>query len=53
VVFQSRWSYRKYVKGKTYEATQRGWFKLRDEASRGPVTADVPKQGFVKVAGPV
>jgi integrase len=35
--------YRKYVKGKTYEATRRAWFKLRDEASRGPVTADVPK----------
>jgi hypothetical protein len=24
-------------------ALQRAWFKLRDEASRGPVTADVPK----------
>jgi integrase len=35
--------YRKYVKGKTYEAAQRSWFKLRDQAGRGPVTADVPK----------
>ena len=37
--------YRKYVKGQTYEATQRAWFKLRDEASRGPVSSDVPKLG--------
>src|SRR6185312_6008552 len=35
--------YRKYVKGKTYEAARRAWFKLRDEASRGPVSSDVPK----------
>ena len=35
--------YRKYVKGKTYEATRRAWFKLRDEASRGPISSDVPK----------
>jgi integrase len=34
--------YRKYVKGKTYEDTQRAWMKLRDEASRGPVASDVP-----------
>jgi hypothetical protein len=37
--------YRKYVKGKTYEVTRRAWFKLRDEASRGPVSSDVPKLG--------
>ena len=37
--------YRKYVKGKTYEATQRAWFKLRDEASRRPVTSSAPKLG--------
>ncbi len=35
--------YRKYVKAKTYEAAQRAWFKLRDEAARGPVSSDVPK----------
>jgi integrase len=34
--------YRKYVKGKTYEATQKAWLKLRDQASRGPVASDVP-----------
>jgi integrase len=34
--------YRKYVKAKTYEATQRAWLKLRDQASRGPVASDVP-----------
>ena len=28
-----------------YEATQRAWFKLRDEASRGSVSSDVPKLG--------
>jgi integrase len=33
--------YRKYVKGKTYEATQQAWLKLRDEANRGPVASDV------------
>jgi integrase len=35
--------YRKYVKGKTYDETQAAWFKLRDEANRGPVASDVPK----------
>jgi integrase len=35
--------YRKYVKGKTYEATRQAWFKLRDEAGHGPVSSDVPK----------
>jgi integrase len=35
--------YRKYVKGKTYEATRQVWFKLRDEAGHGPVSSDVPK----------
>ncbi len=34
--------YRKYVKGKTYEDTQRAWLKLRDEASHGPIASDVP-----------
>jgi Phage integrase, N-terminal SAM-like domain len=34
--------YRKYVKGKTYDEAQRAWFKLRDKASRGPISADVP-----------
>ncbi len=34
--------YRKYVKGQTYEATQRAWFKLRDEASRGPAAPTYP-----------
>ena len=35
--------YRKYVKAKTYEATRQAWLKLRDEASRGPVSSDVQK----------
>lgn len=35
--------YRKYVKGKTYEATRQAWIKLRDETAHGPVTSDVPK----------
>jgi integrase len=35
--------YRKYVKSKTYEATRQAWLKLRDEASRGPVSSDVQK----------
>jgi integrase len=35
--------YRKYVKAKTYEATQQAWLKLREEASRGPVSSDVQK----------
>jgi integrase len=35
--------YRKYVKGKTYEATHLAWLKLRDEASHGPVSSGVPK----------
>jgi integrase len=34
--------YRKYVKGKTYDDTQRAWLKLRDEAKQGPVASDVP-----------
>ena len=34
--------YRKYVKGKTYEAAQRAWLKLREEANRGPVASNVP-----------
>ncbi len=34
--------YRKYVKGKTYDDTQRAWLKLRDEASRAPVASDLP-----------
>jgi hypothetical protein len=38
--------YRKNVKGKTYQATQRAWFKLRDEASRGPISSDAPKLGL-------
>ncbi len=35
--------YRKYVKAKTYDATRQAWLKLRDEASRGPVSSDVQK----------
>ena len=34
--------YRKYVKGMTYEETQRAWLKLREKASSGPVASDVP-----------
>jgi integrase len=34
--------YRKYVKAKTYEATQKAWLKLRNQASRGPVASNVP-----------
>jgi integrase len=37
--------YRKYVKAKTYEATQKAWLKLRDQASRGPVASGVPTVG--------
>lgn len=37
--------YRKYVKGKTYDEVQAAWFKLRDEASKGPVASDVPRLG--------
>jgi integrase len=37
--------YRKYVKGRTYEATQRAWFKLRGDAGRGPVSSDVSTIG--------
>ena len=37
--------YRKYVKGKTYDATQRAWLRLRDEANNGPVASDVPALG--------
>ncbi len=35
--------YRKYVRGKTYEEAKQNWLNLRDQASRGPVTSDVPK----------
>ena len=35
--------YRRYIKGKTYDATQQAWLKLRDQASCGPVSSDVPK----------
>jgi integrase len=35
--------YRKYVKRKTYEETQQAWFKLREQASKGPVASDVPE----------
>jgi integrase len=35
--------YRKYVKGKTFEDTQRAWLKLREQANRGPVASDVPR----------
>lgn len=35
--------YRKYVSGKTYDQAQQAWFKLRDQARRGPVASDVPK----------
>ena len=35
--------YRKYVRGKTYEEARQNWVNLRDRASRGPVSTDVPK----------
>lgn len=35
--------YRKYVRGKTYEEARQNWVTLRDRASRGPVSSDVPK----------
>jgi integrase len=35
--------YRKYVKGRTFDETQQAWFRLRDQAQRGPVDSDVPK----------
>ena len=35
--------YRKYVRGKTYEEARQNWVNLRDQASRGPVSSDVPK----------
>jgi len=35
--------YRKYVRGKDYEDAQRNWVKLREQASQGPVSSDVPK----------
>jgi len=35
--------YRKYVSAKTFDEAQQAWFKLRDQARRGPVTSDVPK----------
>jgi integrase len=34
--------YRRYVKGKTYQATQAAWLKLRDKANHGPVSSGVP-----------
>jgi hypothetical protein len=35
--------YRKYVRGKTYEEARQNWVRLRDQASRGPVSSSVPK----------
>ena len=35
--------YRKYVRGTSYDEAHRKWVKLRDQASRGPVSSDVPK----------
>ena len=35
--------YRKYVRGATYDEAQQAWFKLREQANRGPVSSDVPK----------
>jgi integrase len=35
--------YRKYVKRTTYEDAQQAWFKLREKASQGPISSDVPK----------
>jgi integrase len=35
--------YRKYVRGKTYDEARQNWVNLRDQASRGPVSSDVPK----------
>jgi integrase len=40
--------YRKYVRGKTYDEARQNWLNLRDQASRGPVSSDVPKlAGFL------
>ena len=35
--------YRKYVRGKTYDEARQNWVNLRDQATRGPVSSDVPK----------
>ena len=35
--------YRKYVQRKKFEDAQEEWFKLREQAKRGPVASDVPK----------
>jgi integrase len=35
--------YRKYVRGRSYDETQRAWLRLRDEATRGTIASDVPK----------
>ena len=35
--------YRKYVRGKTHDEARQNWVNLRDQASRGPVSSDVPK----------
>ena len=35
--------YRKYVQRKKLEDAQEAWFKLRDQAQRGPVGSDVPR----------
>src|SRR5690348_2761729 len=35
--------YRKYVRGKTYEEARQNWVRLRDQASRGPVSSSVSK----------
>jgi integrase len=35
--------YRKYVRGRTYEEARQNWTNLRGQASRGPVSSDVPK----------
>jgi hypothetical protein len=35
--------YRKYVRGKTHDQARQNWTNLRDQASRGPVSSDVPK----------
>jgi len=35
--------YRKYVSGRSFDEAQQTWFKLRDQARRGPVASDVAK----------
>jgi integrase len=35
--------YRKYVRGTSYEEAQQNWLNLRDRATRGPVSSDLPK----------